>query len=539
MKPLFDGMGVDYAQWLALTRALLKRDFRGRTSSMGRAGRTGATGGRALLSQAIIYSLIGAFLAAAVAMSKDLFFAGTVMSMYVMFMTGTAVLLDHSTALTASDDYAVLGFRPISSRTYFAVRLTNVLVYTLLLTTLVSYLPIAFLFVKRGLLDGFVGMAAMYGASMLIAFALLVGYGTLQRVVGANLLKQVMSVVQLLMSFMVYGGYFLFSRVASRAFFQDFTLTKTWLVALAPPAWFGSYFDLAHGDVRMITVVPAALTIVALGGMTIALTGALASGFAERLGEGSVSGAVTPSGRASAKPPSPGWIFRTGETRAMALLIRSQFRNDQKFRMGVLAILPLTALYIFQGASRSDAAAGRPGSQFMLVGVAIMMFPAMLKMQLTRSDSYRASWIFFAAPVSRARLIRAAKDVVVSMFLLPYVVIVAAVMAYATRDPLHAVVHVTVLGLVSHLVLQTTIFLDPELPFAKPFDKGAGPSRMMAVLLFIMLTNVGLMFATPFLYSNWLLALGLAAVVITLSVFVELLTKARIEEQARKLEFVG
>lgn len=540
MKHLFDGMGVDYAQWIALTRAMLKRDFRGRTSSLGRAGRTGATGGRALVSQAIIYSLVGMGLAGVVAVSKDMFFAGTVMGMYVMFMTGTAVLLDHSTALTSSDDYAVLGFRPISSRTYFAVRLTNVFVYTLMLTTLVSYLPIAFLFVKRGMLNGFVGLAVMYGASLLVAFTLLVGYGALQRLVGANLLKQVLSVMQLLMSFLVYGGYFLFSRVASKAFFSEFTLVKTWPIALAPPAWFGSYFDLAHGDFSPITIVPAALSVIALVAMTVALTGVLANGFTERLGEVSVSGASPASSSAKiSKPASAGWLFRGGETRAMALLIRSQFRNDQKFRMGVLAILPLTALYIFQGISRTGPVTGRPGSQFMLVGFAIMMFPAMLKMQLTRSDSYRASWVFFAAPVSRADLIRATKDVVVTMFLLPYVVIVAAVMAYATRDPLHAIAHVGVLGLVSHLVLQTTILLDPELPFAKPFDKGGGPSRMMALFIFIALTNVGLTFATPWLYTNWMMALGLAAGVIVLSVFVELMTKARIEEQARKLEFVG
>jgi hypothetical protein len=289
-------------------------------------------------------------------------------------------------------------------------------------------------------------------------------------------------------------------------------------------------------------VIPAAITVIALVSMAIALGGSLASGFSERLGEGSVSGA-SPAPSATAKGPakraSQGWLFRAGESRAMALLIRSQFRNDQKFRLGVLTILPLTALYIFNGVSRTGDLSDRPGGQFMLVGFAIMMFPAMLKMQLTRSDSYRASWVFFAAPVSRARLIGAAKNVVITMFLVPYVVLVAAVMAYASHDPLRAIAHVTVLGLVSHLVLQTTILMDPELPFAKPFDKGGGPSRMMALFMFIMIANVALTFATPWLYGNWMFAAGLAAGVVALSVFVELLTKARIEEQARRLEFVG
>ena len=531
-------MGVDRAQWWALTRAMLKRDFRARTSSLGRAGRTGTTGARALVSQAAIYSLIGFFLATALAVAKDLFFAGTLLCTYVMFMTGTAVMLDHSSALTAADDYAVLGFRPISSRTYFAVRLTNVLVYTLLLTTLVSYLPVLLLLAKRGLLIGTAGLVAMYGSSIAIAFLLLVTYGALQRLVGANALKQVLSVVQLLMSFMVYGGYFLVSRVASQAFLQDFTLNKTWLIALTPPAWFASYFDLARGNVQAITVVPALLSVATLVAMTAALVGSVSAGFSEQLAEVSVASGRS-SSRKPGRPPSPGWLFRGGENRAMALLIRSQFRNDQKFRLGVLTILPLTALYIFQGVTRTGRGAEAPGGQFMLVGFAIMMFPAMLKMQLTRSDSYRASWIFFAAPVNRARLIRAAKDVVVTMFLAPYLIAVAATMAYATGDAAHAIAYVFVLGLVSHLVLQTTILMDPELPFAKPFDKGGGPSRMMGLFLFIGIANVALSFATPWLYSNWFMTAGLAGTVIVLSLLVELITKARIEEQTRKLEFAG
>ena len=92
---------------------------------------------------------------------------------------------------------------------------------------------------------------------------------------------------------------------------------------------------------------------------------------------------------------------------------------------------------------------------------------------------------------------------------------------------------------ISHLVLQVTILIEPELPFAKPFDKGGGASRMMALFIFIGAANVALTFMTPLLYESWLLTAGLAAAVIALSVLVEMLTKARIEEQARKLEFVG
>ena len=222
----------------------------------------------------------------------------------------------------------------------------------------------------------------------------------------------------------------------------------------------------------------------------------------------------------------------------MALLIRSQFRNDQKFRMGVLTILPLTVLYIFQGMMRQGAIARTGGSDYMLVGFAIMMFPAMLKMQLTRSDAFRASWIFFAAPVNRASLIRASKNVVVAMFLVPYLVFVMAAMAWATHDVGQSVAHIGLMGLISHLVLQLTILLEPELPFAKPTDKNRSTS-LFALFIGIGIINVLLTVFSRQLFGNWLSLAGTAMVTIVASVFVELLTKARIDEQARNLEFVG
>ena len=234
---------------------------------------------------------------------------------------------------------------------------------------------------------------------------------------------------------------------------------------------------------------------------------------------------------AAGRAAKAGWLFRGGEGRAMALLIRCQFRNDQKFRMGVLTILPLTVLYIFQGVTRDSAFAKGTGSDFALVGFAIMMFPAMLKMQLTRSDSFRASWIFFAAPVNRATLIRASKNVVVAMFLLPYLIFVIVAMSWATRDIGRSVLHIGLLGLI-------TILLEPELPFAKPTDKNRSTS-LFALFIGIAVINVLLTMLSQRLFGSWInIAVTVAAILVG-SYFVELLTKARVDEQARNLEFVG
>ena len=94
------------------------------------------------------------------------------------------------------------------------------------------------------------------------------------------------------------------------------------------------------------------------------------------------------------------------------------------------------------------------------------------------------------------------------------------------------------MGLISHLMLQVNILFEPELPFAKPTDKNRS-SSIFALMVAIGIVNVVLMIFSERIFGQpWMVAATAAGIVLA-SVFVELLTKARVDEQARKLEFVG
>ena len=82
--------------------------------------------------------------------SRDPWLTGTIASTYIAFIVGTAVVLDHHSVISSPVDYAVLGFRPVSSRTYFAVKLTNILVYTTALTTVAAWVPLLVALVRHG-----------------------------------------------------------------------------------------------------------------------------------------------------------------------------------------------------------------------------------------------------------------------------------------------------------------------------------------------------------------------------------------------------
>jgi hypothetical protein len=540
MRRLFAALDVDYDQWLALTKTALRVDLRASAFMRAQTGpQTRAAA--AIIGQLAFYTIMGGFVAVFVWFSRDLFLSATSMLTYIMFMVGTAALLDHNAAITSPDDHAILGFRPVTSRTYFAARLANVLVYTTVLTTLFAYLPVASYFIRWGAGIGLASLVAAYAASTAVALTMVVVYASLLRLIGPARIRRVLSYVQFIFSFFVYGGYFVLMRLVSESALAGFTLDKTVWMLLLPPAWFASYLEIAAGRVSLMELIPAAASVGALVTLGVALGGRLSLDYAERLAAIAAGARAVPARPARARRA---WWFRTGEARAVALLIRSQFANDMKFRMGVLAILPLTVIYLLMGISDEGTVGdpfvqGRSAQALQMVTLAMLMFPTMLKMNLGRSDAFRASWIFFACPMDRTRMVRAARNVLVAVFLLPYLLVVGVVLAFLTTNLWHLAVHLLVVGLMSHLVLQVVTFIEPELPFSKPVQKGRSSTRVFMLMAVIGVGAVVLPILAPLIYRNaWAIAATFAALV-GASVLIERFTRLRVEAQAERLEFEG
>ena len=538
MRRLFDALGVDYDHWKALTTTALRIDFRASRLGAAHFGHTQARAASLLIGQFVFYSFMGVAIAAAVWFTRDPFLAGLIVLTYVMFMVATAALLDHNAAIASPDDHAILGFRPVTSRTYFAARLVNVLVYTTAMTAVFSYVPIVAYFVRHGPAVGVAITMAIYAASLLTALTMIASYAWLVRAVGPSRLRRVLSYVQFGLSFVVYGGFFALSRVFQVGVLGQLSLPKSAWMLLLPPAWFASYPEIAAGRISALDIALAAASVVALVGVTLRLGGKLSLEYADRLAA-ITTAAPSPSRKPTARPAL---LFTRSEARAVALLIRSQFRNDMKFRMGVLAIVPLTIVYLLMaledGGIRDPFEAGEIDQGLSMVTMAVFMFPTMLKMNLARSDAYRASWIFFATPIDRARAIRSSKNILIVTFLLPYLVLVGVVLSFFSTNTWHLIVHLVVVALMSHLVLQAATFLEPEMPFSKPMVK-SGSYRVFVLIAVVSGSAVLFPYLAQVMYRSTVTTIAGIATLVLVSVMVDRFTRLRVEAQAAGLEFEG
>lgn len=524
-------LGIDGVQWRALVRAYLRMDVR---ASGGPVRRRGAERGRSQITAIAIVGAVGgmafAFVAAATA---DILMSASLLTTYAAATTMMMLLVDFTGVVLAPEDYAILAPRPIGSRTYFAARLAAVGAYVGVLSVATSAIPVVVYGVKAGPLAGAAALAGVLLCDLCTTVLVITAYVTLLRWVHPSKLKRAMAYVQLLGATSFYLLYYLATAGFRHAFLDRLGFEDAPWLWILPSTWFAAFVRVAAGGAGTAAWAASAAAL-ALTALCLPLAaGRLSLDYARRVGE--MSAIAEPARRRRAFR-LPG--FGRGEARAVALLVRAQFRFDQRFRMGILGIIPLTGFYILlgldDGALRDPflGLSGGPG-----VYLAVIFIPMTLHASLATSESWRAAWIFFATPASHARIVVAAKNFVTIYFLGAYVVALAALWSWFYVRVWHAALHALILGALAHLLLQLAVIARPSLPFAAEPHKAQRSASTFA-LFFVGAVVAGVFpFVLTLVYASPLATAGTVVFLALVTAAVEVALRLRVDEAIGEMEF--
>lgn len=353
-------LGVDWKQWRALTWASIKIDKFTSMATGGAGAHSGKKRWHPMVGAFIFYCMMGMYFAMIALFLADPFLSASIVLLLIMALIVSMILMEFHSVVISPDDFEVLGHRPIDSRTYFFARMANVFIYTLLSATAIGLFPmIAFFFQVRGgfAFQPLVGLAfipALYLAAIASTLCAILVYATLARVLHPRRIKRVMGYVQIVLSFTFFGGYVLLAQVMRVDINTWLGSERSWWMLLAPPAWFASYVDLAQGRWDLFTLLLAACSFGALGVMLAYAVRVISIDYAERLALMSqVSEGKEAEKAAREAERKPRW-FRSGERRAVALLVRNQFKHDNKFRMAVFSVVPLMVIYVAMAVVSGD-----------------------------------------------------------------------------------------------------------------------------------------------------------------------------------------
>jgi ABC-2 type transport system permease protein len=519
-------LAVDPVQCRALLWVSFISDLRQmKGSGVGLARAAAGSLGGALASQL----LYGAFCAAIIVVLPNVFVASTIYFTLLLATLGLALLVDFTAVVLSPDDHVQLTPRPIDSRTFFVARLAAVIGFALMLTAPFALPPaLAYLFRDGGSMVGAVAsLAAAALCAVLVPLVVILVFIGLVQVVPAARLHRVLGYVQFLLSFLFIGGFFLLSRT-TRAI-DAVHLEKTAALYVNPAAWFAAWIEIIEQRATATDWMAAALPVVVLVVAGLLVRSRLSLAYAERLSTMFVDRPGDTTTRRRVRQPMFGRAHH-----AVGLLAAAQFRADQKFRLGVLGILPLTVIYLLAGFT-DDGGHEELRREPLLVYYAVLFFPVMLRQFLVYSESWRASWVFHAAPMPFSEIVVGLRNTVVTHFLVPYLLLVMLLLGWLyPRPPLEWLMHGLVVGLLSHALLTADLLVNPSLPFSQPTRQGTRSLALLALMLPTMAIITTIPFWRPYLYATMGRSfLGLTALVIV-NILLHRTLLTRVERLSRR-----
>ena len=533
MSTIFAWLDVDRVQWRALLGASLKADFSAMRLPNQPSGRRMA---RAIGFSLLVYGIAGISPAFIAWIANDQLFAGAMMTTFVAFMVLSTLLLGDGTTVISPTDHHVLGFRPITSRTYLAVRVSAILVRTGVIATAVALAPVGVFLFKGGLhpARAIAALVAAYAVGLAVTLAVVAMYGWMLRIAGPTRLKRWATYTQFAAQSVAWGGFFITTQGLGRQTMAGTSFSESAWWLLYPGTWFGSYVALGAGEFTAPVMTSALLSLAMVAALARLIGGKLSLGYAEDLAR-VASGASRPAPAAS----EGRWLgLLNSETRAVALLVRSHLRHDVKFRMGLISLLPITIMYMYLGGMPPDPFVPRAGDgngdgDAMVIMAALLFLPPTLRRVLVTSQAFRAAWVFHVTPADHAKLVLSSRNIITLFFLLPYLALLATILIYAFGDVTHALIHTAFIGMLAYLILQVIIMLNPQLPFSLPIDKEAQGGRMFGIM--IVATLAGLVFylvLTKIIYQSGVAMLGFAVALLALAVVLDRITRRRAEARA-------
>ena len=491
--------------------------------------------GASTLAGLLFVSAIGSLAFGVIAATtSDPLLSASLVTTYGAANTMMLLLVDFTGVVLSPDDYGIIGPRPVASRTYFAARLAAVCVYVGAVSLVIASVPAIVYGGRLHPLAGIAAVAAVLLCDLSAAVLVINGYVVLLRWVHPAKLRRAMSYLQLVAAMLFYGVYYLATVAFQETLLARLDFEQSPWLWLIPSTWFAAFVGVMAGGSAATWMASGVALLLAIACVPLA-AGRLSLDYARRIGEMTGVGEPARKGRA---PRLPG--FRTGEGRAVALLVRAQFRFDQRFRMGVLGILPLTVFYLLigmdQGALQDPFLRGsRPTGPGVFM--AVVFIPMTLHAALTVSESWRAAWIFFSTPASHARIVVAAKNFVAFYFLGGYVLVLTVIWGYFFERVWHAAVHALFAGLLAHLLLQLNVIVKPALPFAAEPRKAERSSMMFWIILLGSMAGGALPMVLPFVYRTTPLTIAALLLTIAATVALEYALRLRVDEAIGELEF--
>lgn len=435
---IFRATGVDYDQLRAIVATKLTMDNRRHLVGYTRKRKKDAANTFGLTL--FFYSIFGGFVSLAMYNIPSFMMSMIVFFTYIMVMVSMTLITDFSSILLDTSDNTIILPRPVDSKTLFAARLTHILLYLGQLAAGLSLIPSIVVLVQYGGLL-FAGFWVAVGLSILTALILTNAlYLVIMRFASEEKLRSIINYFQIVMAIVIMAGYQILPRMIKRIDVRAFVFDIQWWSFLLPPVWMAGSMEALEfrlKDVAHLGLVFCAFALPMVG--LYVVNRFLSPAFSRRiatLGGGAEQIEKETRQNGSLLQNISQWITRSPEERATFDVIYKALGRDRKIKLKIYPSFGYIAVFglIFMMRSQEDLAttwANLPQTQYhlMLLYLTFMVLQVALY-EIPYSDDFRASWIFYSAPLQNPGEILSGtlKAICVRLFFPGYFIISAFVL---------------------------------------------------------------------------------------------------------------
>ena len=561
---------IDFSQLKTLVRVALRSSFRGYGPEFAQSERSIRSGFRNMI---VTYLITSIGLCALVVLCGNQITYNTLIISYGMMMTAFAILIEYNDLIFNVEDAEILFTKPISSQTVYWSRLTTLVLFVLLYSAALLFLPAisSFYFAKSKVLFFPMVFLMMLLACVVSALGVVYLYVQLLRWVHPHRLTSWLTYFQTVFSLLLFFGYYRFllykqaegqvsiatavenvhAAATSGANPFNLVLDQSTVFYFLPPAWFAGTIDLLLGDTRARTIglSVAAISLLILvvclmvkgvpGRYLILLTPyaleeVAGTDFRERLLGKELSnrrflfqriasrlGAVT---RPFPPPVQSGYR-----------LVTLYLKRDARLRRGIYPFFGIVFFYfvyaidnpyfvtnIFQASSTLDVLSTHP---------ACVLLPLCILIATNATQycsDWKAAWVFRTAPITGFGFYLGYR---LALFRGIYGPIWLASLVFYWFDlSLRSLLlQMLTLLLIIQFLLALSFRFDPHLPLSQPPRLHAGFIRFTSVMLFLVAVSQSLL-ALMYLAAKHHLALaGFYLALLGLTILVEFYTFYRVK----------
>lgn len=496
--------GIDARRLKTLLGVYLKQDLRGGKAFMQFGAREYIRSNLAFLAIIGMYLFFGFILGTIVFTADlDVFHYSLFILTFTMFIVALAIVSESGNVIFNETEADVLGHLPLSPRTYFAAKVLNLFLFTLLLAASANLFPaIAGIWAVGS--SPLFPLAHALSASLVALFAtaiIVTSYGLLMRYASKERFDNIVTYSQVALVLVFMFGF----QILPRVFGADdisFVPGFRWYHLLYPPAWFSGITLLLIGSFELssfLLALLAILSLVTVGGIALRKVATGYSSFVSQLAyrEGEPKAERKQDARQPARPRSPRGLLQSVKAiflsnpaeRAAFELVSIYLRRNREIKV---RLYPSLAYFIFFPLI-AILTEGLPDPfitpslrAYSLMGAVMICFVSLTAIEgMVFSEHFPAAYIYRVAPIRNLGDVHSGfRKAIMLWITLPGFAVLFTLYSILWRNPLHAILVLAPWIIMTPAVLMLPFLLREGLPLSRKYQKGQQTARNLWILVF-------------------------------------------------------